>query len=86
MIITTKTYLAKIWEIKRDNYIGDSETSIDGYSAIWRDQNRKFERLACYFANKICYNNENCISNEVKNIFVKLLIPKNKTNYSRNCL
>ena len=26
----------------------------------------------------MCYNNKNCISNEIENVFIKLLIPKTK--------
>ena len=32
----------------------------------------------CYVTNKICYDNKNCISNEIENIFIKVLIPKTK--------
>ena len=31
-----------------------------------------------YISNKICFNAKNCISNEIENIFVELLIPKTK--------
>ena len=67
-----------ITETKLDNLIGDSEISIDGYCAIQRDQNRKGRGAICYATNKICYNTKNCISNEIENIFVELLIPKTK--------
>ena len=65
-----------ITETKLDNSIGDSEFSIDGYCAIWHDWNRKGRGVICYVTNKICYNNKNCISSEIENIFVKLLVPK----------
>ena len=67
-----------ITETKLDNSIGDSEISIDGYCAIRRDRNRKGGGVICYATNKICYNNKNCISNEIENIFIELLIPKTK--------
>ena len=67
-----------ITETKLDNLTGDSEISIDGYCAIWRDQSRKGGGVICYINNKICYNTKNCISNEKENIFVELLIPKTK--------
>ena len=67
-----------ITETKLDNSIGDSEISIDGYCAIRRDRNRKGGGVICYVTNKICYNNKNCISNEIENIFIELLIPKTK--------
>ena len=58
--------------------IGDSEISIDGYCALRRDRKRKGGGVICYVTNKICYNNKNCISNEIENIFIELLIPKTK--------
>ena len=58
--------------------LDDSEISTDQYCAIPRDQNRKGGGVICYITNKICYNNKNCISNEIENIFIKLLIPKIK--------
>ena len=67
-----------ITETKIDNSIGDSEISIDGYSAIQRDRNRKGEGVICYVNNKICYNTKNCISNEIENIFVQFLTPETK--------
>ena len=67
-----------ITETKLDDSIGDSEISIDGYCAIWRDRNRKGGGVICYVTNKICYSNKNCISNEIENIFIELFIPKTK--------
>ena len=67
-----------ITETKLDNSIGDSEISIDGYCAIRRDRNRKGGGGICYATSKICYNTKNCISNEIENVFVELLIPKTK--------
>ena len=64
--------------MKLDNSIGDSEISIDGYCAIQRDWNRKGGGVICYVTNKICYNTKNSISNEIENIFAKLLILKTK--------
>ena len=64
-----------ITETKLDISIGDSEISIDGYCAIRHDRNRKGGGVICWFTNKICYNTENCFSNEIENIFVELLIP-----------
>ena len=34
--------------------------------------------MAYYVSNKICFNAKNCISNEMENIFIELLIPKTK--------
>ena len=67
-----------ITETKFDNSISDLETSIGGYCAIRRDRNRKGGGVICYVTHKICYNNKNCISNEIENIFIELLIPKTK--------
>ena len=67
-----------ITETKLDNSIGDSEISIDGYCAIRRDRNSKGGGVIIYVTNKICYSNRNCISNEIGNIFIELLIPKTK--------
>ena len=67
-----------ITETKLDHSIGDSEISIDGYCAIRRDRNRKGGGVICYVTNNICHDNKNCISNEIENIFIELLIPKTK--------
>ena len=67
-----------ITDTKLDNSIDDSEISIDGYCAIRRDRNRKGGGVIYYFTKKICYNTKNCISNEIENIFVELVIPKTK--------
>ena len=67
-----------ITKTKIDNSIGNSESSVDGYCATRRDRNRKGGGVICYVTNKICYNTKNCISNEIENIFVELLIPKTK--------
>ena len=67
-----------ITETKLDHSIGDSKISIDGYCAIRHDWNWKGGGVICYVTNKICYNTKNCISNEIENIFVELLIPKTK--------
>ena len=45
---------------------------------IRRDRNRKSRGVVCYVSNKICLNAKNCISNEIENIFIELLIPKTK--------
>ena len=54
-----------ITDTKLDNWIGDTEISIDGYSAIRHDQIRKSGGVICCLCNKICYNTKNCISNEM---------------------
>ena len=67
-----------ITETKLGNSICDSEISIDGYCAIRGDRSRKGGGVICYVNNKICYNTENCISNETENIFLELLIPETR--------
>ena len=67
-----------ITETKLDSSISHSEISIDGYCVIRRDRNRKAGGVICYVTNKICYSTKNCISNEIENIFIELLIPKTK--------
>ena len=67
-----------ITETKLDNSTGDSEISIDKNCAIRCDQNRKDGGVICYVTNKICYNNKSCISKQIENIFIELLIPKTK--------
>ena len=67
-----------ITETEIDSSISDSEISIDGYCAIRRGRNRKGGGVICYVINTICYNNKNCVSNEIENIFIELLIPKTK--------
>ena len=66
-------------ETKLDNSISDLEISIDGwYCAIRRDRNIKGGGVIFYVTNKICHKAKNCSSNEIKNIFVELLIPTTK--------
>ena len=74
----SKRTVMGIAERKLDNSIRDSDISNEEYCAIWWDQNRKGGDVICYIINKICYNTENCISNEIVNIFVELLIPKTR--------
>ena len=74
----SKPTVMGIAETKLDNSIRDSEISNEEYCAIWCDQNRKGGDVVCHVTNKICYNTENFISNEIVNIFVELLIPKIK--------
>ena len=76
----------RITETKINNLIRDSKISIDGYCAVLRDQNKKSGGVILYVTSKICDNTKNWVSNEIENIFIKLLIPKGKTNYSWNCL
>ena len=70
--------------LKLDNSINNYQTFIKGYNIIRCDWNRKGRRVVCYISSRICYNAKNCISNEIENIFIDLLIPKNKTNYCWN--
>ena len=63
-----------ITETKLDISIGESEIAIDGYCAIRHDRNRKDGGVICYVTKRIFYNTKNCISNEIENIFVELLI------------
>ena len=51
---------------------------LDFHTKIQRDQNKNGGGVICYVINKICYNTKNCYSNEIENIFVKLLIPRTK--------
>ena len=67
-----------ITETKLDISIGESEIAIDGYCAIRHDRNRKDGGVICYVTKRIFYNTKNCISNEIENIFVELLIPKTR--------
>ena len=59
-----------------DDSINDCEICIEGYNIIRRDRNRKGGGIVCYVSNKICFNTKNCISNEIENIFIELLVPK----------
>ena len=70
--ISNPTFIG-IRETKIHNSISDSETSIDKQSAIENDQNRKGRGVICYVTKKIYKITESCISNEVENIFNKLL-------------
>ena len=64
--------------LKLDNSINNYQTFIKGYNIIRCDWNRKGRRVVCYISSRICYNAKNCISNEIENIFIELLIPKTK--------
>ena len=63
-----------ITETKLDN----SEVTIDRYSIVRNDRNRKGESVACYIRSNICYSRRTCLSDNLENIFVDLLFPKAK--------
>ena len=74
IVKTSKPMVIGITETKLDISIGESEIAIDGYCAIRHDRNRKDGGVICYVTKRIFYNTKNCISNEIENIFVELLI------------
>ena len=67
-----------ITETKLDNTVYDSEVTIDGYSIVRNDRNRKGGGVACYIRSNICYSRKTCLSDNLENIFIDLLFPKTK--------
>ena len=67
-----------ITETKLDNTVYDSEVTIDGYSIVRNDRNRKGGGVACYIRSNICYSRRTCLSDNLENIFIDLLFPKTK--------
>ena len=64
-----------------DNTVYDSEVTIDGYSIVRNDRNRKGGGVACYIRSNICYSRRTCLSDNLENIFIDLLFPKAKPIY-----
>ena len=67
-----------ITETKLDNTVYDSEVTLDGYSIVRNDRNRKDGGAACYIRSNICYSRRTCLSDNLENIFIDLLFPKAK--------
>ena len=59
-----------------DNTAYDPEATIDGYSIVRNDRNRKGEGVACYIRSNICYSRKTRLSDNLENIFIDLLFPK----------
>ena len=70
-----------ITKTKLDNTVYDPEVTIDGYSIVRNDRNRKGGGVACYIRSNICYSRKTCLSDNLENIFFDLLFPK--TTYIR---
>ena len=67
-----------ITETKLDNNVYDSEVSIDGYSIVRNDRNRKGGGVACYIRSNICYSRKTCLSDNLEKILTDLLFSKTK--------
>ena len=67
-----------ITETKLDNTVYDSEVTIDGYSIVRNDRNRKGGGVACYIRSNICYSRKTCLSDKLEKLFIDLLLPKTK--------
>ena len=61
-----------------DNPVYDSEVTIDGYSIVQNDRNRKGGGVTCYIRSNICYSRRTFLSGNLENIFIDLLFPKTK--------
>ena len=59
-----------ITETKLDNTVYDSEVTIDGYSIVRNDRNRKGGGVACYIRSNICYSRKTCLSDNLENILI----------------
>ena len=73
----------EITETKSDNTIYDSKVTIDGYSIVRNDRNRKDGGVACYIRSNIFYSRKTCLSDNLENIIIDLLFPKTKPIYVR---
>ena len=67
-----------ITETKLDNTVCDSEVTIDGYSIVRNDRNRKGGCVACFIRSNICYSRKAYLSDNLEKIFIDLLFPKTK--------
>ena len=65
-------------EAKLDETSFDAEIYIEGYSIVQCDRDRKGGGVVCYIKHDICFSTKNIISNNMKVIFVNLLLPKTK--------
>ena len=65
-----------ITEAKLDNTVYDSEVTIDEYSIVCNDRNRKGGDVACYIRSNICYSRKTCLSENLENIFIDLCFQK----------
>ena len=65
-----------ITEAKLDNTVYDSEVTIDEYSIVCNDRNRKGGDVACYIRSNICYSRKKCLSENLENIFIDLCFQK----------
>ena len=74
----TNSAVIGLSETKLDKTIFDSEVSIPNYSLIRKDRNRKGKGVACYIRSDICFNGQNYLSDEIKNISFDLLLLKTK--------
>ena len=72
-----------ITETKLNNTVYDSEATIDEYSVVRNDRNRKGGGVACYIGSNICYSRKTCLPDNLENIFIDLLFPKTKKTYIR---
>ena len=67
-----------ITETKFDNTVYDSVVTIDEYSIVRNDKNRKGVGVACYIKSDICYLRKTFLFDNLENIFIDLLFPMTK--------
>ena len=72
------TAVIGITETKLGNTVYDSEVRVDGYDIVPNDRNINAGGVACYIRNNICFNRKNCLSDNVENIFIDLLLLASK--------
>ena len=58
----SNTAVIGITKTKLDSTASDSKITVDSYKIIQNDRSRNDGGLACYIRNNICYNRNNCIS------------------------
>ena len=63
---------------KIDITVYNLEVTIDGYTIVRSDRNRKGGGAARYIRSNICYSRKTYLSGNLENIFIDLLFPKTK--------
>ena len=63
---------------KLDNTVSNEELKIDGYNLLQSDKNKNGGGISCYIKNNIAHNRQSCISENIENIVLDILLSKSK--------
>ena len=75
----TRATVIGLTETKLDATVLDGEVNLEGYELIRSDRNRHGGGVACYIKpNKVVFRSRDGFSNEIKNLFFDILLPKTK--------